>query len=165
MDYIETYQTYNEGFFSKTLPIVKIPDPILRKKCRDIELIGGKVSEDITKLVSDMYNTMWGIGVGLAAPQIGRDINLFVINPRGVGKMAFINPKIVDRSKETTYSTEGCLSIPGRRGRVVRNKSVTVEWVDLYGSRMTDEFSGFEAIVIQHEYDHLNGILYIDKLV
>lgn len=171
MQHIKDYEVFEELWFDKLnnllgikgvcLPIVKIPDPILRKVCHDINIPNGEVPDDIKKLSLDMFETMWGIGVGLAAPQIGKDINMFIIKS---GKETFINPKITWKSPETKDSTEGCLSIPYQRGTVTRHKRIRVEYININGKKINKEFSGFEAIVIQHEYDHLHGILFTDRM-
>ena len=152
-----------------TLKIVKIPDPILRKKCRDIELSGGKVPEEIKKLSEDMIATMRSaFGCGIAGPQVGKDLNIFIakVGLAGLyGTEVFINPKILSQGPLNHKSTEGCLSIPGRRGTVMRSTKINVEYINISGEKKIKEFSGFPAIVFQHEFDHLQGVLYIDKLI
>ena len=104
---------------------------------------------------------LWRL-VGLAAPQVGRDINLFITKH---GHEVFINPKIISSSPQTKKSVEGCLSIPNISGAVFRSEWIQVEYINLSGEKVQKYFSGFPAIVIQHEYDHLQGILFIDKLI
>lgn len=145
-------------------------DPVLRKKTVPIEVI----DEEIHQLVQDMAETMEGNdGCGLAAPQVHRSISLFITCiPRYVDEetvlpgelRVFINPKIVSYSEETYSCKEGCLSIPGMRASVTRPLKVTVEATNLKGERFVEEFVEFDAHVICHENDHLNGVLYVDRL-
>lgn len=162
--------SFKESFFKENiLRILKIgnkdDEKILRSKSKDIELKNGKIPPEIKELVKDMFSTIWANGAGIAAPQVGKNINLFVIKPSLLsGKSVFINPKIISKSNEVVNSTEGCLSVPFMSGKVIRNKNITVKYIDLDGKEITKNFSGFTAIVIQHEYDHLQGILYIDRI-
>ncbi len=135
-------------------------DPLLRKKSREIE----EVNDRIKVLAQDMLETMEAAeGVGLAAPQIGILKRLIVIDI-GQGPMACVNPVIVDKSGEE-IDEEGCLSVPGKSGKVLRPHKVIVEYEDLEGNEVGIEAEGLLARVFCHEIDHLDGILYIDKLV
>lgn len=150
------------------LPIRAYGDPVLRKKCREI-------SPDFTnlkELIQNMYETMYSSnGVGLAAPQIGHDIRLFVIDTnmfedkkkKGI-KQTFINPVIVDESGAAWDFEEGCLSIPKIRENVSRLPKIEIEYQNENFEWITQTFEGLEARVIQHEYDHIEGILFIDHL-
>ena len=149
--------------------IKRIGDPVLRKKAKKIE----KVNKDIQKLADDMIETMHKAdGLGLAAPQVGVSQRMFVVElPRdddvpGSGvPMVFINPEISKLSTETDEKAEGCLSIPGWRGEVERPIRLLVRGMDRAGNRIKLEVEGMLARAIQHELDHLDGVLYIDKLV
>ncbi|NUM32473.1 MAG: peptide deformylase [Bacteroidetes bacterium] len=150
------------------LPIRAYGDPVLRKKCREI-------SHDFVNLkdlIENMYETMYSSnGVGLAAPQIGHDIRLFVIDTNmfedkkknGI-KQTFINPVIKNESGAAWNFEEGCLSIPKIRENVSRLPKIEIEYLNEDFSCITKTFEGLEARVIQHEYDHIEGILFIDHL-
>lgn len=157
------------------LPILTVSNPeniaTLRRKCDEVVLFG----EPLVELVQNMTETMLVVenggprGVGLAAPQIGECVNLFVMmTPKGLDNrtyetMALVNPRIVEIGKYGDYlDVEGCLSIPGLLGSVERHKSLRVAYQDVYGQTHEEVFSGFIARVFQHEFDHLNGRLYID---
>lgn len=154
----------------RILPLAYFGDPILRKKANPIP----EITADIKKLVEEMIETMDASdGIGLAAPQIHHSIRLFIYRtpiakePEGfdLGDVnVLINPKLLQPSKETWNWSEGCLSIPGLRAEVERPKEITVEYTNLEGKLIKQRFSGMEARVIMHENDHINGILYIDRL-
>lgn len=148
------------------MPILKIitnPDPILRKKSKDINLKEIN-SRDFAKLVSAMSKTMLETdGAGLAAPQIGKNVRLAVINAKD-GPICLINPKIMRKSWAKELGDEGCLSIPGIFGKVRRHKKITVAYYDQTGKKIKQAAAGLMARVMQHEIDHLDGILFIDKL-
>ena len=154
----------------RLLPLAYYGDPILRKKADPIT----NISEDIKKLVKEMIETMDGCnGIGLAAPQVHHSIRLFIIRAPietendkfELGEVkVFINPKISSPSVETWKALEGCLSIPTIHADVERSKEITVEFTDLEGNVNTQQFSGWEAKVILHENDHINGVLFIDHL-
>lgn len=147
------------------MPILKIitqPNPILRKKSQEIarEIIK---SREFKSLVSSMIKTMVKTdGVGLAAPQIGKDIRLAIINSKD-GPLCLINPKFIKKSWAKELGQEGCLSIPGVFGRVKRHKKISLTYRDQAGKKNTLTAKGLMARVIQHEVDHLDGILFIDK--
>lgn len=140
-----------------------------------------KVAEPITRdypnldiLITNMLETMHKAdGVGLAAPQIGLPIRLFVIDLEAFRedkpeladfKIVMINPEIEDFADETSSAEEGCLSIPGIHESVIRPKSITIKYLDTNFEEHTETFEGFKARVIQHEYDHLEGNLFTDKV-
>jgi peptide deformylase len=161
------------------LPIVAYGSSILRVVCKNITAN----YDGLSKLLDDMWETMYNSnGVGLAAPQINKDIRLFMIDtiqivegaeddeeralfanekPR---KQLFINAKIVEEGGEPWAYNEGCLSIPKVRADVVRNESVTLQYQDENFEQHTETFHGITARVIMHEYDHIDGKLFIDRL-
>lgn len=150
------------------LPLAYYGDPILRKKGAQIE----EINSDIRQLVSDMIDTMIASkGVGLAAPQVHHSLALFIayfeqseeeVDPSKV--RVFINPKIIAYSEELTCCSEGCLSIPKLYRDVERPQSVTVTALDLDGNTFTEEFKDYNAHIVLHENDHINGVLFIDRL-
>jgi len=140
------------------LEIRKEGDPILRQKAKPVP----KVTKRIAKLLKDMEETMYAAdGVGLAAPQVGVSLRMFVADA-GEGPMAFVNPVLVE-GRGSSVDSEGCLSIPGVYGYVDRFETVVVTAADAKGKERKVEASGLLARVIQHEMDHLDGILFIDK--
>ena len=154
------------------LPIIAFGSPILRKKCEEI-------TEDYPNLESllvNMWETMYkASGVGLAAPQINKAIRLFIIdtNPFSENiessqdqaiKQVFINPKILKENGDNWIFNEGCLSIPEIREDISRKSSITIEYYDENFMKHINVFDGIVARVIQHEYDHINGVLFTDKL-
>ncbi|GKX32961.1 MAG: peptide deformylase [Rhizobiaceae bacterium MnEN-MB40S] len=146
-------------------PIVLLPDPVLRKKSEDFE----QVDESVRKLADDMLETMYDApGIGLAGIQIGVPRNVVVVDCSGDDEekapMVLFNPKILASSDERSVYEEGCLSIPDYYAEVERPASVTVDYVDYDGARQTIEADGILATCLQHEIDHLNGVLFIDYL-
>ena len=159
------------------LPIVAYGDPVLRKVADAIDA----AYPDLEKLITNMKETMYNAsGVGLAAPQIGKAIRLFLIDAspfaedddlseeeRTVLKSfnrVFINPKILEEEGEEWLFNEGCLSIPEVREDVSRQPKITIEYQDENFTRHTETLEGLAARVFQHEYDHIEGILFTDKL-
>ena len=143
------------------LPILKNPNEILRKKSAPLK----EITPEIQRLILDMAQTMkTADGIGLAAPQIGRNIRLIVINTKN-GPVALINPKFTYKSFRKLIDEEGCLSVPGTWGKVKRCKSVRVKALNKNGKELKFKAEGMFARVLQHEVDHLDGILFIDKLV
>ena len=151
-------------------PIVAYGDPVLKKEAEDIP----QDFPNLKELVEDMYTTMYHAhGVGLAAPQIGKAIRLFVIDSepmmddedeaKGV-KKAFINAEIIEESGDEWGFEEGCLSIPGVRETVYRPERIVINYFDEEWNEHTDTYDGMTARVIQHEYDHIEGILFTDHL-
>ena len=152
------------------LPILFYGHPLLRKKCEPV----GEITEEIRQLIADMIETMDAAnGIGIAAPQIGKDLRLFVLrryihNPDGTWTISpevkvYINPKILAHSQETDVQEEGCLSIPGIRLPVERPLTIKMEATDLQGNIFVDEIQGYNARVIFHENDHINGVLFFDR--
>ena len=154
-------------------PIVAFGDPLLKAEAEEIE----KDFPGLEKLLDDMWETMYEAeGVGLAAPQIGESIRLFIVDgsPFGEGedadpdcvgfKRVMINPVIFESSKETSVMEEGCLSIPGIREEVVRPVSVKIEYFNENWDLKEEMLSGVAARIVQHEYDHLDGIMIPDHI-
>lgn len=163
-------------------PIVVYGDPVLRKKCLDID----QNYEGLPQLIKDMYDTMYDAsGVGLAAPQIGKAIRLFVIDASPFAeveegeepefteeelkemngfKKTFINARILEEAGEEWKFSEGCLSIPKIREDVLRKSKLTIEYLDENFKKHTETYDGVIARVIQHEYDHIEGVLFTDKI-
>lgn len=143
------------------LPLRKVPDPILRAKAKRVRNIDGS----IRKLVEDMIETMRDAsGVGLAAPQVGVPLRVIVINvPEGEEEWVLINPQVIKRMGEREVN-EGCLSIPGYKGELKRSEVVRVKGLDLEGNEVRIKAEGLLAQALEHETDHINGILYTDHL-
>ncbi len=143
--------------------IVTEEDPVLRRTAVDIDLAELK-SEKFSTLIQDMIETMYDAkGVGLAAPQIGLGKRIFVAETAD-GVIALVNAHITKRSKKHIKDEEGCLSIPGKFDKVARAKKVTIDAVTTDGKPITFEAEGFFARIMQHEIDHLDGILYVDRV-
>jgi peptide deformylase len=150
-------------------PIIVYGDPILRKKSVDIE----RDYDGIDKLVEDMFETMHNAeGVGLAAPQIGLSIRLFVVDLSPLGdeypelknfRKAFINTHIIEKEGEEELMNEGCLSIPGIHEDILRKNRIRIKYTDPEWNEHDEIYKGYQARVIQHEYDHVDGILFIDR--
>jgi len=142
------------------IPIRALPDPILKQKSKRVRNIDGSVK----KLIGDMIETMHAAGgVGLAAPQVGVPWRVIVIGIPGEEDIVLINPKVVRRTGERLVD-EGCLSIPGYIGQIKRAMSVRVKGRDLTGKEIRIKATELLAEVLEHEIDHLNGVLYIDYL-
>ena len=159
------------------LPIVAYGDPVLRKKAAPVTQDYPKLDE----LIDNMFETMYGAsGVGLAAPQIGKAIRIFVVDATPFAddedlskeeqarlktfKKAFINPEILEETGDEWAFSEGCLSIPGINEDVFRCPNIKIKYQDQDFNEHVEEFGGLLARVIQHEYDHIEGILFTDKL-
>lgn len=152
------------------LPIVIYGHPLLRKTAEDIPAD----FPGLDKLLKDMFQTMdEADGVGLAAPQIGKSIRVFVVDgsafadtdPACAGfRKAFVNARILERSGEEISRNEGCLSIPGIHEDVKRKDKIRIAYRDENGEEKEEEYEGIKAWIIQHEYDHLEGILFTDHL-
>ncbi len=152
------------------LPIIEIPDPLLRAQSQPVETIG----DDLKRLIADMFETMYEApGIGLAAIQVAVPRRLLVIDlqdPEEEGgepvkrPYAFINPEIVQRSDARKIYNEGCLSIPDQYAEVERPDVVRARWIDEEGREQEAEFGGLMSVCLQHEVDHLNGVLFIDHL-
>jgi len=144
------------------LPILTHPNPILQKKAEEVELEKIK-NYEIKKLIFDMKETVEAKnGIGLAAPQVGQLLRVIVIFLENK-KIVLINPKIVHFSWRKKIAEEGCLSIPGTFGLVKRSKGIKVHAYDENGKKMKFKAKNLFARVIQHEVDHLDGVLFIDK--
>ena len=147
------------------MEVLKYPDPRLRRTGKEITAFG----DDLKATVDDMLETMYQYrGVGLAAPQVGLDLSLLILNPTGdrddnADEKVLINPKIQSR-KKLEYGEEGCLSFPGIYAEVERHRDIVVHYQDVAGEGHEEKLSGFLARVIQHEMDHLQGILFVDRL-
>jgi len=150
------------------LPIRAYGDPVLRKKCKDID----SQYPELSSLIENMLETMDSSnGVGLAAPQIGLPIRLFVIdsthmydNEKDGIRKVFINPQMIEEYDDEWTFEEGCLSIPHIRENVERNATITLQYQDEDFNTHEEEFDGMTARVIQHEYDHIEGVLFIDHI-
>ena len=142
------------------IPIRVLPDPVLRQKSKRVRIIDGSVQ----RLIDDMLETMHSAGgVGLAAPQLGTPLRVIVIGIPEEEDIALINPKVVRRTGERLVN-EGCLSIPGYIGQIKRAASVTVKGRDQKGKEIRIKADELLAQALEHEVDHLNGVLYIDYL-
>ena len=142
------------------LDIVKLGEESLRQKSVPV----AEVNDEIRQLAQDMFETMIEAeGVGLAAPQVGRNKRMFVLIADDDVRRVFINPQIIQTSSETGEYDEGCLSIPQVYETIVRPVRVTVQALNEKGRPFTLDADGLLARIIQHEYDHLDGILYIDR--
>lgn len=139
-------------------------DPVLREPAEPV----AAVDDDVRALVADLVETMYEAdGVGLAAPQVGVGLRVIVVDTReeeGAGALALINPRIADASAETDRAEEGCLSIPGIADIVERPVRVVVEALDPDGEPVRIEADGLSARALQHEVDHLDGVLFLDRL-
>jgi len=156
-----------------TLEIVKLPDKVLRQKTRPVSSFDSELQELIDSMIETMRQAN---GVGLAAPQVNRNMQLTVIEtlpkqdesgadiPNSRELYVIANPEIVWRSRSLVDGIEGCLSIPGYLGEVDRHESIRVRAQDRYGKKIKLRLNGWTARIFQHEIDHLNGVLYIDKL-
>ena len=157
------------------LEIIEVPDPLLRSESAPVE----RVDEDLKRLVQDMFETMYRApGIGLAAIQVAIPRRLLIIDLQDPDPVAegedegppvkrphvFINPEILDRSDQRKSYTEGCLSIPDQYAEVERPDIVRARWLDLDGKTQEGEFDGLMSVCLQHEVDHLNGVLFIDHL-
>jgi len=143
------------------LDIMKLGDEVLREKCKPVT----EFDDALRILIQAMYETMEEAnGIGLAAPQVGVDKRFFVVGLPDGTKKEFINPQITGTSVETSPYEEGCLSLPEVYHDVIRPSKVIIEAQDMNGNPFTLKASGLMARVIQHEYDHLDGVLFIDHL-
>jgi len=151
-------------------PIVAFGDPVLRKKAATIAQDYPNLNTVIDNMFKTMYNSQ---GVGLAAPQVGISIRVFVIDSSPFAeddqsaegfKRVFINAEMLNEDGEPWKFNEGCLSIPGIREDIQRKEKITIRYQDINFDWHTEEYEGIKARIIQHEYDHLEGILFTDKL-
>lgn len=154
-------------------PIVMYGDPVLRQRAKDVE-----PGTDLSRLIEDMYETMHAAqGIGLAAPQIGKSIRLFVVDGTGLEKddeeaeegmenfkKAFINPVMLEELGTPWDFEEGCLSIPNIREKISRKDTIRIRYYNENWELKEEEYDGMQARIIQHEYDHIEGKLFIDYL-
>ena len=142
------------------LPILKYPDPVLCRKAKRVS----RIDESLNRLIDDMIETMYqASGAGLAAPQVGVSLKIAVIGLPNEDVIVLVNPEVVKKSGERMV-IEGCLSVPGYRGEIKRAEKVTVKALDRNGKAFRIKADDLLAEVLEHEIDHLNGILYIDHL-
>ena len=145
-------------------PIVRLGHPALRTPASAVNA-AAIVSAEVQALVEDMFETMHAAeGVGLAAPQLGLGMQLFVYELEASGPRVLFNPMVEPETGELVYDWEGCLSIPDLRGLVPRHPSVRVRGLDREGKPVSYRAEGLEARVIQHEFDHLNGVMFLDRM-
>lgn len=141
------------------LKIIKFPNPFLRKKAKAVKTF----TPAIGRLIDDMIETMHAApGVGLAAPQVHKSLRVIVVDP-GSGAIALVNPKILEQSGCQVF-TEGCLCLPGVEAPVERASHVKVKGLDRAGEQLLIETDGFLATILQHEIDHLEGVVFIDRV-
>ncbi|XP_028779661.1 peptide deformylase 1B, chloroplastic/mitochondrial-like [Neltuma alba] len=151
--------------FEAPLQVVKYPDPRLRIRNKRIDTF----DDNLKKLVDEMFDVMYKTdGIGLSAPQVGVNVQLMVFNPEGVRgegeEIALINPRISKYSKKLSLFNEGCLSFPGIYGDVQRPESVKIDARDVNGKRFSVSFSELPARVFLHEFDHLQGVLFFERM-
>ena len=148
------------------LSLALYPDPVLRRVAEPVDAFG----PDVVRIVEAMYERMFeSRGVGLAAPQVSLRRRIIVLNEQGDRAkreldLTLVNPRIVARTGPPTVHEEGCLSFPGIFAEIERPECCTVEAQDVEGKQMRREFSGFVSRIIQHEYDHLEGVLLVDRM-
>ena len=152
------------------LPIVAFGTPVLKQKAKNID----KDYEGLAELIDNMFQTMHeASGVGLAAPQIGKSIRLFIVDASPFEEddselknfqQVFVNPEILEEKGEEWVFNEGCLSIPNIREDVSRKPKIRIRYQDEHFDTFEEEFEGIAARIIQHEYDHIEGILFTDYL-
>lgn len=146
-------------------PILKWPDARLSRACAPVE----GITADVRVLAADMLDTMYDApGRGLAAPQIGVLLRMFVMDPTWKDSertpIVCINPEVTDTGAAIAEWPEACLSIPGISAQVIRPTTIRLAWADLDGARQEQELTGFSALCAQHELDHLNGIVTLDRV-
>ncbi|TMJ19067.1 MAG: peptide deformylase [Alphaproteobacteria bacterium] len=152
------------------LPIIEVPDPRLKQISTPVEA----VTDETRRLIADMFETMYAApGIGLAAIQVGVPKRVLVIDLQEPEEedgepvkdpRVFINPEIVEHSQAEVPYTEGCLSVPDQYADVERPERIRARWIDENGAAHEEEITGMLAVCLQHEMDHLNGILFIDHL-
>ncbi|MBL4652098.1 MAG: peptide deformylase [Flavobacteriales bacterium] len=157
------------------LPVVAYGDPVLKLECDEID----SAYSDLNKLIENMFETMYqAAGVGLAAPQVGKSIRLFIVDAAPFAeddeeneypeakdfKRIFINPEIIEEKGEEWGFEEGCLSIPNIREEVFRQPEIRIEYYDENFKLKKEKLNGIAARIVQHEYDHIEGVLFTDHL-
>ncbi len=149
-------------------PIVMYGDPVLRQRAKDID-----TGTDIKQLVEDMFETLEAAnGIGLAAPQIGKPIRLFVVDGTGIEdepgmedfRKVFVNAEVIEEAGTPWEFEEGCLSIPNIRERISRKEQLRIRYFDENWNAFEETFDGMKARIIQHEYDHIEGKMFVDYL-
>ena len=149
----------------ETLPILVVPDPILKARAKPVAPAD---MEELRRLIPRMFATMYKApGIGLAAPQVGVGLRFAVVDLMADNVSApivLINPEVIARSEELATREEGCLSLPGQYAEVMRPARVTVRYMDLEGAKRQIEAEGLLAACLQHEIDHLDGVLFVDHL-
>jgi len=154
--------------YTMIYPIIMYGDPVLRQRASDLEH-----GTDVHQLIEDMYETMHNAsGIGLAAPQIGKSIRLFVVDGTIIDdepamadfKKVFINPVMIEEAGEPWEYEEGCLSIPNIREKVTRKENLTIKYYDANWVLHEEQYDGMKARIIQHEYDHIEGKMFVDYL-
>ena len=148
-------------YHTDMLDIVKIGDDVLREKSTPFKKFGSEIALLADAMIETLHEEQ---GLGLAAPQLGINQRLFVVELPGEMPLTFVNPEILETSHELVPYEEGCLSIPGVYAEVMRPASIKIQAQDPYGKAFTLQAEGLLARVVQHELDHLNGILFVDKL-
>jgi peptide deformylase len=156
---------------SEQRPIIELGNPLLRQQAQQVNCVDDPA---LQQLIDDLlYTVKSAHGVGIAAPQVGESQRLFIVasrpNPRypnapEMEPTAMLNPRILSHSSETVKGWEGCLSIPGIRGKVPRYRAIEVEYLDRTGKLHKHELTDFVARIFQHELDHLDGIVFLDRL-
>ncbi|WKN45989.1 peptide deformylase [Tunicatimonas pelagia] len=150
-------------------PVVLYGDPVLKKPAETVDF----EQIDVKQLSEDMFETMYqASGVGLAAPQIGKSLRIFVIDSTPLDedegnegiRRVFVNPEIVETEGDNWAFEEGCLSIPGIRAEVQRPPKITIEYQDENGKEHTETLKGMPARIVLHEYDHIEGVLFVDHV-
>ena len=160
---------------SEIYDIVTIGNQILRNENKDVDITKRETLELIINMTNSLY---YHYGCGIAAPQVGKNLKLFIVKVEPVDEeemtdeqreyftdiplTVFINPKIIKYSEDTNLDYEGCLSVPGFDAVVDRSNSIVIEYTNILGEKCIEEYTGFVARAIQHEYDHLQGIVYTD---
>ena len=160
---------------SEIYDIVTIGNKVLRNKNEDVDITKKETLELIINMTNSLY---YHYGCGIAAPQVGKNLKLFIVKVEPVDEeeipdeqreyftdiplTVFINPKIIKYSEDTNLDYEGCLSVPGFDAVVERSNSIVIEYTNIFGEKCIEEYTGFVARAIQHEYDHLQGIVYTD---
>jgi len=148
--------------------IFRLPSPVLREQSEEIKNIDARTVKFGSELMNFMFDNKGCVGI--AAPQVGRHIRLITIDSsrnkkttQSAGRIIMINPRIIEHSGKT-INREGCLSVPDFTGNIERAENIKVYYVDINGEERKLETSGFEAVIIQHELDHLNGVLFVDRI-
>lgn len=162
------------------MQIVTAPNPILSQQAKPVSKVDDGILKFIEEMKKILAKTTDPKGVGLASPQVGKPLRLFIVKPTDKSKVkVFINPEIIEQSLEVAYvkrpkkdaskkaskKLEGCLSLPTIWGPVLRSSSLTVSYLDEHGKSHTQKFSNFLATIVQHEMDHLNGILFPKRVL